>query len=107
MIQELVSSQNYGRHLDRLHPSEDSKDRRGYKENKFSFGRSQANGLSKEDAVDNLMQEGDKGNEGNLSEEIEDINDNVFNDPSPEKVVTERKRARVEENESEANSAAP
>ena len=103
--QELVASQNYGRHLARSHPSEDSNDRRTYNQNKFSFGASHATTRPpKEDtAEDNLMKEGDRDDGGSLCEGIEDINDNVFNDPSGEVFITERKRARVEENESEAN----
>ena len=98
--QELLASQNYGRHLARFHPSEDSNDRRAYNQNKFSFGASYATARStKEDAAaDNLMKDGDRDDEGNLCEEGEDINDNIFLDPSEEVFLTDRKRARVAEN---------
>ena len=36
----MNASQNYGRHLERFHPREDSKDRREYGQGKFSFGKS-------------------------------------------------------------------
>ena len=34
----MVATQNYGRHLKRFHPQEDSKDRRPFGFQKFSFG---------------------------------------------------------------------
>ena len=36
----MIASQNYGRHLEKFHPREDSKDRRSYGQGKFSFGKS-------------------------------------------------------------------
>ena len=36
----MIASQNYGRHLERFHPREDSKDRRAYGQGKYSFGKS-------------------------------------------------------------------
>ena len=38
--QAVIASQNYGRHLNRFHPREDSKDRRACGQGKFSFGKS-------------------------------------------------------------------
>ena len=38
--QSVIASQNSGRHLERFHPREDSKDRRSYGQGKFSFGKS-------------------------------------------------------------------
>ena len=81
--QEEVTSQNYGRHLERFHPHENSKDRRPYGKKKFSFSL------------------GKQSSEKEAEEEV-DLNDNIAKEVNEEftKIFPEKenpsKRARVE-----------
>ena len=57
--QAVIASQNYGRHLERFHPSEDSKDRRAYGQGKFNFGKLKVaeNANDDEDVVEHEEEE--------------------------------------------------
>ena len=95
--QAVIASQNYGRHLERFHPSEDSKDRRAYGQGKFSFGKLKVaeNANDDEDVVEH---------------EEEDTNENIVtdinqNDNFEVEVAVGNKRARREDDEDDDLSA--
>ena len=100
--QALVVSQNYGRHLERFHPAENSKDRRAYGQGKFSFGMVKA-----------VAEDGDESNEDEQDYDgrKEDINENVLptNDGGNTAIedIAGRKRARTEDDYFTAGAEGP
>ena len=100
--QALVVSQNYGRHLVRFHPAENSKDRRAYGQGKFCFGNVQA-----------VAEDGDESNEDEQDYDgrKEDINENVLpaNDGGSTAIeaIAGRKRARTEDDYFTAGAEGP
>ena len=103
--QEEMVSQNYQRHLERCHPSENSKDRRVFGQHKltFSFSTQRSGCREGEEQGGDEKQGGGKEHGGDedqgadkellLASEVVDENDNV----STEKTEKDKDNAEIEE----------
>ena len=91
--QEMVATQNYGRHLSRFHPQEDSKDRRPFGFQKFSFGGPKENEVKKQE--EELQDERENLNAEETFDK-EDANANIVDDDMQEEDLQSRKRIRIE-----------